>query len=163
MLPQIKHSLFATDFSRNACEAAKHAAGLALATGASVHVLHVVEPLSEDARFALMAFIQDPKLRHQALENRTQAARAMVAQREEQFWATLDQEQKAVRERMGELEVVEGFPPHEILERANGGRYDMLVMGGHEHGISHSFMGDTAKRVLRRVTIPTLIVPRGHA
>ncbi len=36
---------------------------------------------------------------------------------------------------------------------------DLIVLGAHDHGFSHTFLGTVAKRVLRRSKIPTLIVP----
>ncbi|WP_459918787.1 universal stress protein [Desulfocicer niacini] len=36
---------------------------------------------------------------------------------------------------------------------------DLIVMGTHEKGVSHTFLGTVAKRVLQRSRTPALIVP----
>ena len=48
------------------------------------------------------------------------------------------------------------------LAKSSGGENlgcDLIVIGSHEHGVSHTFLGSIAKRVLRRTRIPALVVP----
>ena len=160
MLPAIKRILFATDLSENAAHAFTYAVSLAAASKAEVHVLHVVESLSDDARLTLMMFVQDEATRKNALDRRRDMARESLEQRQDRFWSSLGEDQRALRAHVTELEVVEGFPAEEILRRADRGHFDMIVLGAHQHGMSHSFLGNTAKRVMRRARIPTLVVPR---
>lgn len=160
MLPDIKRILFATDLSANASYAFTYVARLAAMSGADVHVLHVVEALSDDAKLTLMMFVQDEATRKRAFNERRDMAKATLQQRQDKFWNELDPETRKLRKQITTLEVVEGFAAEEILQRAEKGKFDMLVLGAHEHGYSHSFLGNTAKRVLRRARIPTLIVPR---
>jgi len=160
MLPAINRILFATDLSANAFHAFGYAAGLAGATGAEIHVLHVVEALSDDARVTLMMFVQDEKVRRRALQERTELARSRLDERHEKFWAAVDDGERALRARVTKVDVIEGFAAEEILKLADSGHYSLIVVGAHEHGMSHSFLGNTAKRVLRRARIPTLIVPQ---
>jgi nucleotide-binding universal stress UspA family protein len=52
-----------------------------------------------------------------------------------------------------------GDPVELIVERANRGGYDLVVIGKHGHGIIHGgLMGDTARRVIRRCRVPVLVV-----
>ena len=46
--------------------------------------------------------------------------------------------------------------------RAKTHNCDLIVMGSHERGMSHTFLGSVAKSVLRRSHVPTLIVPLGE-
>ena len=58
------------------------------------------------------------------------------------------------------IEVCEGFPAEKILETAKQFNCDMIIMGTHGKGIiGNTFLGSTAKRVLRRTRIPIYIIP----
>ena len=58
------------------------------------------------------------------------------------------------------IEVCKGFPAEEILKKADEFTCDQIVMGTHGKGIlRHSFLGSTAKRVLRRTRKPVFIIP----
>ena len=46
-----------------------------------------------------------------------------------------------------------------IVDTARKRKCDLIVMGSHERGMSHTFLGSVAKSVLRRSHVPTLIVP----
>lgn len=160
MLPKIKRILFATDLSPNAFHAFGYVAELAAISGAEIHMLHVVEALSDDARITLMMFVQDEKLRERALSERRTQAKDSLKERQDRFWSALDATEQKTRAKITKMEVIEGFAAEEILKRTDSGDYEMVVLGAHEHGMSHSFLGNTAKRVLRRARIPTLIVPQ---
>ena len=160
MLPNIRRILFATDLSPNAANAFAHAVSLAAATGAEIHVLNVVETLSDDAKLTLMMFVQDQHARERAINRRVEMTKTMLAERQDRFWASVDEKARKYRDQVAALDVVEGFPAEEILRRSIEGNFDLIILGAHEHSISHSFLGTTAKRVLRRASVPTLIVPR---
>lgn len=159
MKPTITHILFTTDLSKNSTYALRHAAGLANATGAKLHVLHVMEPLSEDARITIQMFIQDKASQEETLITRKQHVKAVLTERQKNFWAALPDEDKLVRDQVASIEVVEGHPAEVILRRSKELNCDLIVLGAHDHGFSHTFLGSVAKRVLRRATIPTLVVP----
>ena len=57
------------------------------------------------------------------------------------------------------IEVREGYPAEEILRQVEKHKCDAVVMGAHEKGISHTFLGSVAKSVLRRCRKPTFVVP----
>ncbi|MGI9492678.1 MAG: universal stress protein, partial [Geminicoccaceae bacterium] len=60
----VKTLLYSTDLSHNAPIAFGYAAYLAKLTGAEIHILHVLEPLSDDAAFAIQVYVQDDQKRH---------------------------------------------------------------------------------------------------
>ncbi|MFD3188742.1 universal stress protein [Sedimentitalea sp. HM32M-2] len=159
MKPTITNILFATDLSENSTYALRHAASLAQATGAEIHVLHVTEPLSDDARIALQFYVLNKGTREQALEHRSEMVEAILAQRQEQFWAAMDKKDAGIRDQVTSVEVIEGHPAEAILRRAKDLNCDLIVLGAHDHGFTHTFLGTVAKRVLRRADIPTLVVP----
>ena len=160
MSPALNRILFATDLSRNCYFAFRHVVMLAKLSGAEIHNLHVVEPLSEDARVTLSIFVQDDEKRKEALANRMGPAKERLEQRQDRFWAEeVSEEDRHVRDQIVSLEIIEGHAAETILRRAEEKKCDLIVLGTHEHGFSHTFLGSTAKRVLRRAGIPTLIVP----
>lgn len=159
MKPTVTHILFTTDLSKNSTYALTHAASMAKVTGAKLHVLHVVEPLSEDARVTIQMFMQDDASRKKAMGTRHEYAKAVLAERQKNFWAALPEEDKEVREQVESIEIVDGHPAEVILRRAKELQCDLIVLGAHDHGFSHTFLGTVAKRVLRRADIPTLVVP----
>jgi len=62
--------------------------------------------------------------------------------------------------RVESIEVCQGYPPEEILKKADEFNCDVIVMGTHGKGvIRHSFLGSAAQKVLRRVRKPVFIIP----
>ena len=63
-------------------------------------------------------------------------------------------------EKVKSIEVCEGFPPDEILRKADEFNCDVIVLGTHGKGIiANTFLGSTSKRVLRRTRKPVFIIP----
>jgi nucleotide-binding universal stress UspA family protein len=159
MLADYRSILFCTDLSGNATQAFHHALQLAKTSGAEVHVLHVVEALSAEARVTIQAFFMNKSDRTEALENRAGEARAHLLELMDSFFADLDESDQAVRKQIVTIDVVEAYPAEQILKSRIKYDCDLIVMGAHEKGLSHNFLGSVAKSVLRRSNIPTLIVP----
>ena len=58
------------------------------------------------------------------------------------------------------IELCEGYPAEVILRKAEDLGCDVIVMGTHGKGfLSHTFLGSTAQKVLRRVNKPVFIIP----
>ncbi|MCP4329631.1 MAG: universal stress protein [Alphaproteobacteria bacterium] len=161
MQHDIKNLLYATDLSQNSLYAFSYAAYLARLTGADIHLLHVLEPLSEDATFAVQVYIQDDTKRHDMLELRVERARKALEDRQEKFWAAQTGDDRKIRAQIKSVTVCESFPAEEILKSAKEHNCDLIVMGSHERGMLHTFLGSVAKSVLRRAQVPTLVVPLG--
>ncbi len=155
----LKTLLYATDLSENSAHAFRYALELADRLDADLHLLHALEPLSEEARMTMQLFIRDRKTRDEAMNRRVETARTMIAERQKMFWDEMAGKSDALRARVREIEAVEGFAAEVILNRAGSLRADMIVMGSHRHGISHTFLGQVAKRVMRRSRVPVLVVP----
>ncbi|MCG8693498.1 MAG: universal stress protein [Minwuiales bacterium] len=159
MQHDIKNLLYSTDLSQNTLIAFGYAAYLAKLTGANIHLLHVLEKLSDDAMFALQAYLLDEKKRHEIIDERVEKARARLDERQEIFWSAQSDEDKKVRKQIKSVTVCESYPAEEILKAAKTHDCDLIVIGSHERGMSHTFLGSVAKSVLRRSHVPTLIVP----
>ena len=161
MLTSYKNILFATDLSVNSTNAFKHAVALAKQSDANIHVLHAVEELSDQARTTLIMFMLDEKQRNDAINNRTDSAKSALNEMQDNFWSSVSDQDKALREQVKSVEVLEAYPAEAILNHATKKGCDLIVLGAHAQGISHTFLGSIAKRVMRRSAIPTLIVPAG--
>ncbi len=159
MTPMITNILFATDLSRNSTHALRHAASLAQATGAEIHVLHVNEPISEDAKITFEMFVLNEETRKAATERRHEMVRQVLAERQARFWSRFEGDDAQIRDQVTSIEVTDGHPAEVILRRSKELGCDLIVLGAHDHGFSHTFLGSVAKRVLRRSEIPTLVVP----
>ncbi len=159
MAVDIRKILYCTDLSQNAARALRYAVQLAKLTGAEIHVLHVVEELSTDAKVAIQAYITNQDARRKALSDRTSQAQAYLADRLDKFWDEQDDEDRKVRDQIASVSVCEAYPAEQILKSAIEHGCDLVVMGAHEKGLSHNFLGSVAKSVLRRSRIPTLIAP----
>ncbi len=159
MNTSITHILFATDLSQHSTYALRHAVNLMQATGAKLHVLHAAEPMSDDARITLQMFVQDKSTRENVMKTRTAQLKIELTERQKRFWASVPTEQRNVQDQIESIEIVEGHPAEVILRRARELKCDLIVLGAHNHGFSQTFLGTVAKRVLRRASIPTLVVP----
>lgn len=159
MLPDVKDILFATDMSQNSDNALRHALSMARAHKAKVHVLHVTEPLSQDALVTLKMFLQDDESRSKAINDRHESVKDMLTQNQKEFVNGLSEDDKEAYKAVSSVELVDGHSAETILKRASELGCQLIVMGTHEHGTGHTFIGTVAKRVLRRSTVPTLIVP----
>lgn len=155
----IKSILYSTDLSHNSSIAFGHAAHLAKLTGADIHILHVLERLSDDAVFALQVYVQDDQKRHDMLDLRIQRARKLLDERQDAFWSGQSADDRKARDQIKSVTVCESYPAEEILKAAKTHDCDLIIMGSHERGMSHTFLGSVAKSVLRRSHVPTLIVP----
>jgi nucleotide-binding universal stress UspA family protein len=52
-----------------------------------------------------------------------------------------------------------GSPAHEIVDLAELGHFDLIVMGTHgRSGIAHALLGSVAERVVRRAKCPVMTV-----
>lgn len=159
MFAEIRSILYATDLGPNSIYAFRYAASLAQLTKADIHILHVLEKLSDDAVVTLQAYIIDDDKRHLILDERTERARARLMKRQDDFWAGMSAEDRKVRDQIKSIEVCEDYPAEKILKTVAQHGCDLIVMGGHEKGLDHSFLGSVAKSVLRRARVPTMTVP----
>ena len=159
MSQHITQILFTSDLSDNSTHAFRQAVFLAKSTNARLHVLHVTEPLSDEARITMRIFLQDKAVREEALKSRVGQLKLLLEERHETFWNSLTEEDQLIREQIDSIEVVEGHPAEVILRRSKELGCDLIVLGAHSHGFSHTFLGSVAKRILRRATVPTLVVP----
>lgn len=159
MLPKIQDILVATDLSENSNNTLRFALSLVQGTQTKLHVLHVTEPLSSDALVTLQMFMQDEASRKEAIKNRHNSVKKMLKTNQSNFVQSLSADEKDAYASVSSVELVDGHPAEEIMTRAKALNCGLIIMGTHEQSTGHTFIGTVVKRVLRRSTIPTLVVP----
>jgi nucleotide-binding universal stress UspA family protein len=148
--------LFAADLSHHAPEVARHAAGLAQKFGAKLHVLHIIEPLSEYAFSVLDSYLPPEAIETMRQQGGLDAARQAMQQRLEQFC----REQNVPAAIIAEIKVAEGLPAAIILDEAQRIKPDLIVMGSHgQTALSEMFIGSVAHKVTIKSPVPVLLVP----
>jgi nucleotide-binding universal stress UspA family protein len=148
---RIRRILVPVDSSPASETALEHAVGLAdLAGGAAVDLLHVAEVTHD--YLPLDRWIWGAEAGQQGLEA---GAREAAQGAFDAYVAGLPD---ALRTRVTpRLDF--GIPVERILEIAEEGDYDLLVMGSHgRRGVSHLLLGSVTERVLARAPCPVLVV-----
>jgi len=142
---KVSRILAPVDFSEVSQESLDAAASLASQLGASVVVLHVVEPVY----FAGTMFGPEINVPHLAEEQRRAAKSAM-----ETMLARL------AKKGVPATGLVEtGIPQDTILNAASSKKCDLIVMGTHgRSGVTHLLLGSVAEKIVRSSTCPVLTV-----
>jgi nucleotide-binding universal stress UspA family protein len=145
----IDRILVCVDFSEVTDAVVEHAKAIAALAGAEARVLHVAAPNPDFVGF----------------EAGPDSVRRQVAQ-------TLREEHKnleVIAQRLAEANVratsimVQGPTSETILEHTRRFRADLVVLGSHGHGaLYHLLAGSVAEEVLRKSSVPVLVVPSGR-
>ena len=146
--------LVPVDFSSCSWAALDQAFEVATRTSATMVLLHVWKPPQHVLPEMVIFF---PGNQEQSLSD---YAMAEAGKEMERFLAALSPE----RRQLVRTKIVLGQPVTSILEEAQSGAYDMVVMGTHgRRGLSHFFLGSVAEQVVRRAACPVLTVrgPKG--
>jgi nucleotide-binding universal stress UspA family protein len=142
----IKSILVPTDFSDTSKAALDYARELARMSGASLHLLHVVQ----DPFAQLWAVEADGISVRDVLERFVRIAKRQLDE------TLSDAERNTFR---ATLETRVGSPPQEIVDYAKKTGVDLIVMGTHGRGvIVHALIGSVAERVVRMATCPVLTI-----
>jgi nucleotide-binding universal stress UspA family protein len=159
MLPKIKRILYATDLSPNSKYAFRYAINSAVKHDAKIIILHVLEPMSTAVRAQLEAYLDEDR-RQEIFNEKIANTLELIEKRLKMFCKEELTDDPQAADRVQSIEVCEGFPPDGILEKATKLDCDAIVMGTHGKGIiANTFLGSTAKRVLRRARKPIFIIP----
>jgi len=145
----MKTIIAALDFSNSTDGVLEMAAGLAKAHGAALHLLHVLEP---EPTYTAYGFTPDefPAIHAFQQEARKRAESKLV-----------ELVDKVKGEVPGaESHLADGSPLQGILDLVKTLGADLVVLGAHGHGLVVSLLlGSVAEGMVRKATVPTLIVP----
>ncbi len=156
MAAKIKKILFATDLSKNSAYTFSYAINLAQVHGATIVILHAIEPLPAVALF------------HGTRDEETHYYEKMKGDREGRIKEFVEFCCRDVENRIGEpcnhfisrIICPVGHPLEEILGTADEEECDLIVVGSHGKGfLRHNFLGSVSRSVLDRSTKPVLVVP----
>lgn len=149
--------LYATDLGPYGPKIFEHAAGIAQRFGAKIHIIHVLEPVSEYAQSLISNYVS-PEIMETVRNEGYEAARKEMHRRLEKFCSEhLPDEFDHL---VADMRVVEGLPFQAILDEAKRLNAGLIVVGSHGRtGLGELFMGSVAHKVLAKATIPVLIVP----
>ena len=154
MLPQIKKILYATDLSRNSAYAFYYAVDLAQKRGATIVILHSVEPLPGYVKTYTMG------LEKTEIENQAELT-DIIGKRLNNFCQKVDDHiGSPCVELVTKVIVRSGHPVEEILSAADEEGCDLIVLGSHGKGfLKQTFLGSVSRRVLDRSRKPVLVIP----
>lgn len=132
--------LVPVDFSQPSLAALRHALALALASGARVVLLHVLEPFHASRLMDVAAVQADAR---RAANERLEAL--LIATRK--TWPAVSRELRA------------GHPVTTIIALAKRTQADLIVMGTRgQTGLRRRLIGSVAERVVREAHCPVLVV-----
>lgn len=132
------------DFSEPSHQALRYARGFAEQFGASLTLLHVIEPMVYPAELGYVPIVPDD----------------LEEKRMEDLKARL----KALAQDLGTSSKVETFLRigrswREICDAAKADNTDLIIIATHGYtGLKHALLGSTAERVVRHAPCPVLIV-----
>lgn len=159
MVRDIKHILYATDLSGSARRAMGYAVALANAFGAALSVIHVINETSPNAEMLITAFLGYCSKQELEQKSRGQVTEE-VTSRLSRICEELGCQLPDCRFALADVMVEFGRPTELILNKAEEGPYDVLVIGRHDYGlIDSALMGHATKGLLRHCPIPVMMVP----
>jgi nucleotide-binding universal stress UspA family protein len=147
----MKTIVAALDFSDASDPVLEAGAKMAKAFGATLHLVHVVEP---EPSYSAYGFTPEefPAIHVFQKEARTRAK------------AFLEERRSKVSEDLPvETHLLEGNPLHALLDFGVDHEADLVVLGSHGHGVMASvLLGSVAEGLVRKAEIPALVIPAPH-
>lgn len=142
----IRKILVPIDFSEQSRVALEYAAGLLVAPGATIDIVHVWEPVVFEPSGLVPMDLQGTIV---------QATQANAERMLEAFRRSAAERGVAI----GSARTVQGAPWSSIVDCARTGGYDLIVIGTHGRtGVSRALIGSVAERVVRHAHCPVLTV-----
>ena len=145
----MKTIIVAVDFSNATPGVLEMAVGMAKAFGAELRLFHAVEP---EPSYTAYGFTPEE---FPAMHIYQEEARRRAAVKLEELVTQVKADLPDVSS-----QVVEGSPLHALLEYVKEIQPDLVVLGAHGHGVIASLLlGSVAEGMVRKATVPTLVVP----
>jgi nucleotide-binding universal stress UspA family protein len=145
----MKTIIVAVDFSNATPGVLKAAVGMAKAFGAGLRLIHVVEP---EPSYTAYGFTPEEFPAMHIYQE--EAKRRAGAKLEKLLMQVKTEVPDAISQ------ITEGSPLHTLLEHVKQSAADLVVIGSHGHGVMASLLlGSVADGMVRKASIPTLIVP----
>jgi len=159
MTQKINRILCTIGMRGNCDNVLEQSVNLALATGANLHVLHVVKTIADDVLNTLKANIRDRDVLGSLIEQRAAQSSAALAAEMDAFWGRFPGLKDAMKGNDVLQTVLEGDPASVICHFASRGKFDMIVMAVHKKTYLATYAGKVTKGVIKRAKVPVVIVP----
>lgn len=141
----MKTIVAAIDFSDATSQVVETAVAQAKAFGASLHLVHVLEP---EPAYTAYGFTPDE---FPAMHAFHEEARKRALSRLEEVGGDTE----GIRRHLAE-----GSPLHALLDYVKEVGADLVILGSHGHGMVASLLlGSVAEGMVRKAVVPTLVVP----
>jgi nucleotide-binding universal stress UspA family protein len=159
MIHKIQKILYATDLSPNSVYALRYAMNSAIKHNADIIILHVLEKVDPASHVMLDLYLYQEQ--HQkVLNDHITETKEIIKNRLGTLREKELKDHPEYSDKVISIEVCEGYPAEIILSKAQELNCDEIIMGTHSKGIiANTFLGSTAKRVLRRTRTPVFIIP----
>jgi len=148
----MKTIIAAVDFSNATPSVTQSAIDMANAFGASLEIFHAIEP---EPSYTAYGFTPDefPAIYQFHEEARRRASLKLQE--------VLDTVHAVIPSATSHL--ADGSPLHLLLERIKERQADFAVVGSHGHGmIASLLLGSVAEGMVRKASVPTLVVPAAN-
>ena len=168
MFKNIKSILFATNLSKNCIPAFDLAATLATRFQATIVLLHVLEKMPDYVEARLKGLLGAHQWKEMLETHEKDARQALIGKKSSnaiiknallQFCNEAGVDDASCGFHSREIIVCEGEIIEEIISQSTQLQCDLIVMGTREGYFSESSIGPTVKGVLRKSTIPVIVVP----
>ncbi len=145
----MKTIVVAIDFSNATPGVLEMATRLAKSFGASLELFHVIEP---EPSYTAYGFTPDE---FPAMNAFQEEAKRRATRKLSEMLVTVQADVPNTTSKL-----VEGSPLHALLAHVKQCDADCVVLGSHGHGVIASLLlGSVAEGMVRRATVPTLVVP----
>lgn len=145
----MKNIIVAVDFSNATSGVLEIAKRLSKSFGASLELFHVIEP---EPSYTAYGFTPDE---FPAMNAFQEEAKRRAASKLAELLATVQADVPNATSR-----IAEGSPLHTLLDYVKQGGADFVVVGSHGHGVIASLLlGSVAEGLVRKASVPTLVVP----
>lgn len=168
MFKPIKTILFATNLSETCKQAFDFAAVLATRFQASIVLLHVMEKLPTSVEGQLKSLIGKKRWDELTASHEQDARQILIGKQSSDLLirqaldhfckeAGIDDSSCGFQSR--EVVVSEGEVVDDVIHYAKKYNCDIIVLGTREGFLSNNVIGPTIKAIMRKSTIPVLVVP----
>ena len=157
---KIKTILCAVDLSENSDQVLSASIAEARVHDARIQLLHIIPSFDAAMAVPIASFMGEDRFSELINEKKEETVAAIRERVDKLNKETQENDPRGGTERIKDIHVYEGDAVIEILNMIDKLGADMLVMGSHGKGITeHTFVGSVARKVLKRVNIPVLLVP----
>lgn len=145
----MKQIVVAVDFSNATPGVLEMATRLAKSFGADLELFHVIEP---EPSYTAYGFTPDE---FPAMNAFQEEAKRRATGKLAELLATVQADVPNATSKLAE-----GSPLHSLLDHVTESGADFIVVGSHGHGVIASLLlGSVAEGMVRKASVPTLVVP----